>query len=235
MPITTASDRARYLYFEALATMESFNNKRARELLLESLEEDPKFFLANYITALYNFGNKELFKKFGEKAEVCKANLSVGELLLKDAISKLLDDPKADVTGIGMELTKMYPKDAITYYQLNFFEGITEDIEGQITTLESAIKNLDDPAPIMYNALGYANMRLEKYDEAEIAFDKYIELAPDHPNPYDSKGEYYMNVKDYKKAYDNYMKAYKMDSLTAWRYRRAMNAKQKADSVENKL
>ncbi len=37
-------------------------------------------------------------------------------------------------------------------------------------------------------------MALEQYEKAEEALDKYIQLKPDDPNPYDSKGDYYMAV-----------------------------------------
>ncbi len=65
---------------------------------------------------------------------------------------------------------------------------------------------------------------LNQNDKAEAAFNKYIELAPDNPNVYDSKGDYYMNIKDYGKAYDTYMKAYALD--TQWGLKKAQKAKQ---------
>ena len=75
-------------------------------------------------------------------------------------------------------------------------------------------------------------MNFEKYEEAANAFDKYIELSPNHPNPYDSKGDYFMKIKDYRNAYESFMKAHEIDSL--WSFKKAMNAKAIADSLENK-
>jgi tetratricopeptide (TPR) repeat protein len=66
-------------------------------------------------------------------------------------------------------------------------------------------------------------MRLNQNAKAEEAFDKYIQLAPDNPNVYDSKGDYYMNVKDYKKAYDAYMKSNSLNP--AWGLSKATKAK----------
>jgi lipoprotein NlpI len=66
-------------------------------------------------------------------------------------------------------------------------------------------------------------------DEARAAFDKYIELAPNQPNPYDSKGDYFMEVKDYKNAYQSYMKAHELDSL--WGVKKAEKAKIMMDST----
>jgi ketosteroid isomerase-like protein len=67
-------------------------------------------------------------------------------------------------------------------------------------------------------------MELNQNDKAEAAFNKYIELAPNNPNVYDSKGDYYMNIKDYGKAYDTYMMAYALD--TQWGLKKAQKAKQ---------
>ncbi len=234
MPITTTSETARTLYNESWTATENFKRAEARKLLLDAIKEDLDFFMANYRLAFIDRTNENnKFKEYGEIAISCKAKLSDGELLLKDAISKLLDNPNADVTDIGKKLIKMYPSDKIAYYQLYSFQGITKDLEGQITTLKSTLEITDNPA-IIYNVLGYAYMGLEKYEEAAIAFDKYIELAPNHPNPYDSKGEYFMKIKDYKNAYESFMKAYEIDSLNNWRLERAMNAKAIADSLEIK-
>ncbi len=48
-------------------------------------------------------------------------------------------------------------------------------------------------------------------DKAEEAFNKYIDLDPENPNVYDSKGDFYMSVEKYDKAYESYMKAYSID------------------------
>ena len=45
-----------------------------------------------------------------------------------------------------------------------------------------------------YNQMGYAYRFLGKYDEAEQAFKKYIELIPGDPNPYDSYAELLMKM-----------------------------------------
>ena len=63
-----------------------------------------------------------------------------------------------------------------------------------------------------YNQLGYAYMDLGKYEDAKNAFDKYIELAPNLANPFDSKGDYFMATKQFEKAYESYMKAFGNDS-----------------------
>ena len=44
--------------------------------------------------------------------------------------------------------------------------------------------------------IGYSNMRAENMATAKNAFVDYISNNGDHPNPYDSMGEYLENMKN---------------------------------------
>jgi len=55
--------------------------------------------------------------------------------------------------------------------------------------------------------LGYAYRFLGKYDEAERIFQKYIQLIPDDPNPYDSYAELLLKEGKYDESIANYRKA----------------------------
>jgi len=230
MVITTNSETAKKLYDEAIVAFQDIYLAKFRNLANASLKEDPDFFMANYQLATYYlyFGNEKRFIEYASKAVNCQAELSKGELLLKDALKRFQTDKNADVTDIGKNLIELFPKDVNAYYTLNIFQWLIKDYNGQIKTLKSALEFAEKPAPI-YNMLGYAYMSLGQLDDAAIALDKYIELAPNIPNPYDSKGDYYMKIKDYNKAYETYMKAHEIDSL--WGYNKAMNAKAIVDSL----
>lgn len=233
MAITTNSETARKLYNEALSALEDAYLAKFLNLVNESLKEDSDFFMANFQLAGYYLyvGNEKRFNEFATAGVNCKAKLSKGELLLKDALKRLLENKNADVTDIGKKLIQEFPKDVYAYYYLNIFQALIKDHEGQTQTLKNAIEFAEKPAPL-YNTLGYAYMALQQYDQAAQAFDKYIELAPGIPNPYDSKGDFFMEIKDYNKAYESYMKAHEIDSL--WGFKKAMNAKAIADSLSKK-
>jgi len=223
MPVTTSSKTALATYNEALKTFEDVAIEKGIELLQKSLTDDPDFFMANYYLAFMNLGNKEKLNQYGTAAVNCKAKLSKAEGLIKSTMEKFLEKKDADVTDIGKKLVEMYPKDVYAYYLLFNFQTIVGDQNGSHETLLKALEITQNPAPV-YNLLGYSYMRLNQNDKAEAAFDKYIELAPDNPNVYDSKGDYYMNIQDYGKAYDTYMKAYALD--TQWGLKKAQKAKQ---------
>ena len=89
----------------------------------------------------------------------------------------------------------------------------------------------ENQAPI-YNTLGYTYIQLKQFEDAKSAFDKYIELEPDLPNPYDSKGDYYMAVENYELAFESFMKAYDLDTTWMASYNKAMKAKEILDSLQ---
>jgi len=120
---------------------------------------------------------------------------------------------------------ELYPEDPNVYKILYILQlQIMWDVEGAIETLHKAIEVRPD-YPLAYNQLGYALMELEEYKRAEEAFDTYIKLAPDIANPYDSKGDFYMNTGQHEKAYESYMKAYEIDSGFTMSEKKARKAK----------
>jgi tetratricopeptide (TPR) repeat protein len=152
-------------------------------------------------------------------------------MLLKDALRRLLDNKEADVTDIGKKLVEKYPQDINAYYSLNMFQSVIKDYEGAVKTLKSGLKIAERPGPV-YNMLGYTYLSLNDTENAAAAFDKYIEMEPDNPTTYDSKGDYYMAVKDYTRAYESFMKANEIDS--SWGMGKALKAKALSDSLLKK-
>lgn len=233
MAVTTNSEAAKKLYDQATTAMEDVELGKFVKLSNEALREDPDFFMANKNLATYHmyFGNDQKFREYAGKAVNCKSELSEGEMLLKDALKRLLDDREADVTDIGKKLVEKYPQDINAYYSLNMFQSVIKDYEGAVKTLKSGLKIAERPGPI-YNMLGYTYLSLNETENAAAAFDKYIEMEPDNPNTYDSKGDYYMAVKDYTRAYESFMKANEIDS--SWGMGKALKAKALSDSLLKK-
>jgi tetratricopeptide (TPR) repeat protein len=209
--ITTNSKSALSLYNEAMKYFVEVNIDKALSTFEKALDEDPDFFMANYQLAVFYFLNRsaENFEKYANAAINTKAKLSEGEDLLKEVLVSF-ENGKTDVTGLGEKLVKMFPEDPLSYDNLVSFQSIAGDTGAMVETLKKAILIAPNAAPF-YNQLGYAYLTLKQTDEAEKAFNKYIELDPKNPNVYDSKGDYYMYIKKYDKAYESYMRANSMD------------------------
>ncbi len=211
MPVTTNSKSALSAYNEAKKYLDAANFEKALETFKKALDQDPDFFMANYQLALFFLLNEsaENFVGFADAAIKCKANLSDAEELLKDALTRL-SHGQINVTDDGKKLVELYPKDAEAYSNLINFLSLADDTSEMVETLNKAIKIASYPAPF-YNQLGYTYLMLKQSDKAEAAFDKYMELEPHNPNAYDSKGDYFMYIKKYDKAYESYMKAHSLN------------------------
>ena len=211
MPVTTDSKEVLSVYKEAMKYFDDVNLKVAIGGFKKALNRDPDFFMANYQLAFFYLLNREgeSFKQYAEAAINCKAKLSDAEVILKDALSKLKEG-ELNLTGLGKKLVSLYPADPNSYSNLIYYQTLAGDSTGIIETLNQVIKIAPNPASF-YNQLGYAYITLKQNDKAEQAFDKYIELEPKNPNVYDSKGDYYMYIKDYYNAYQSYMNAHSID------------------------
>ncbi|MCK5137523.1 MAG: tetratricopeptide repeat protein [Bacteroidales bacterium] len=232
IPITTDSEAALELYQKAVETFEDVYIEKAIDLFDKALSEDPDFFMASFRLAAFNlyfYKNEERFNKYSEIALKSDAELSKGEELFKSMLERMKNEPESDFTDLAKQLVELYPEDDEAYYALAFANRIIKDYQGVVEAYKNALEVTDNQAPI-YNMMGYAYLDLEQFDEARIAFDKYIELEPDLPNPYDSKGDYHMKVDEYGKAYESFLKAYEIDSL--WSYKKAMKAKGLQDSLQ---
>jgi tetratricopeptide (TPR) repeat protein len=98
--------------------------------------------------------------------------------------------------------------------------------------MKKAVELAKNKAPF-YNMLGYSYLGANKMKEAEETFNKYIELEPNEANPYDSKGDYFMAMKDYQNAYDSFMKAYQLNNSFTASKKKAEKAKQILEEKKN--
>jgi tetratricopeptide (TPR) repeat protein len=209
MPVTTDSELALELYQTAMLAFDQIKWGLAYYNLKLAVNEDPDFFMA-YFWMYFVSGNDP--SKIAEMALQSEADLNDGEREIKAAFKYLVDGQDEKVVEHLRKAIDLYPYDPHIHKILYILQyQYMKDVEGAVESLNRAIEAVPDYA-LAYNQLGYALMELEEFDKAEKAFDTYIRLAPGIANPYDSKGDYYMNTGQYKKAYESYMKAFETDS-----------------------
>jgi len=208
MPITTKSEAALKLFNEALRAFQDVNLKECNILLLKAKKEDPGFFMADVYLALSCFSKNDMagFKEFGTAAVNNKSKINDGEKLYKEMINKLMQDKKADLRETTGKLVALYPRDQQAYYSLALAQMDNNDYQNALNTVSKAME-IADYKPVIYNLYGYVYMGLKRMEDAKKAFDKYIELAPQVANAYDSMGDYYFQMKDYKKAAEYFSKS----------------------------
>jgi len=209
MPVTTSSDLALKLYETALVAYDEFKVSLALEDLQMAVKQDPDFFMAYFW--MYFISSKDP-KIIVEKALQSDIQLNPGEEQVRSALKYLVDGQDQKAVEHLQNLVDMYPSDPHTHKILFYVQfHWMKDVEAAIVSMKRTIRECPD-YPDVYNQLGYAYMENEQFEDAEKAFDTYIEKAPEQANPYDSKGDYFMATKQYQEAYDSYMKAYSIDS-----------------------
>jgi tetratricopeptide (TPR) repeat protein len=107
------------------------------------------------------------------------------------------------------QLLKLHPGDKrVQVLMSTYYTGI-DDAES-LRYLDEAVRIDKNFAPA-YNSIGYANMALGRYPQAESAFKSYIKLIPNNPNPYDSYAEFLMRTGKYDESIKQYNMALAKD------------------------
>ena len=228
MPVTTDSELALELYETGLVAYDQFKGELAWHNFQYAIREDPEFFMAHYW--MY-FMTSEKSKEVAEAAFKSDIELDQGEELIRTSLKYLLDGQDEKVVETLKKVVDLYPKDPHLHKILYLFQlRYLKDNEGAIESMERTVKEVPGYVPV-YNFLGYAHMYMEEYEKAEEAFDTYIRLAPTQANPYDSKGDYFMETKQFEEAYKSYMKAYEIDSGFQISKKKALKAKEMMERV----
>ncbi len=232
MPVTTDSELALKLYDAGLLAFDQIKLEVAAYNLDLAIKEDPDFFMAYYW--LY-FVTGSSSKKVAEKALLVKADLNDGEREIRKAFRYLVDGQEEKVVEHLKNAVALYPEDPNVHKILYLLQyNYMADMEAALESVEAAIEACPE-YPLAYNQKGYILMDLDRFEEAGKAFDKYIFLAPELANPYDSKGDYFMNIGQYDSAYNSYMRAYDMDAAFVVSAKKAKKAKRMFESETSSI
>lgn len=211
LPVSSKSSRAKNLYEKAMEYGMNIELEKMGATMEEAVEEDANLFMAHFQGAMWAYfeRNQLEFDKHVARAMAC-TDLSDTEMVCKEMLVRLNDDKMADLTDLGQKLVDMHPGVVEAHMwkaNTHMYQG---DMDGSISVLENINELAPDFAPA-YNMKGYNLMETNRMGEARKSFDRYIKLLPDHPNPYDSKGDFYMRAGIYKNAEEMFQKALELD------------------------
>ena len=216
IPITTSSEEARRLYVKGRDLAEKLRATDARSLYAQAAAKDSGFALAHLGLANTAGTAKEFFDALGQ-AVVLSGKVSEPERLI---IAGVDAGAKGDVDRQKESFTKLvaaYPNDERAHNFLGGYYFGRQDWAAAVAEYEKATA-INPSFSQPYNQMGYAYRFLDKYDEAERAFRKYIELIPGDPNPYDSYAELLMKMGRFEDSIKNYEKALALDKnfVASW-------------------
>jgi len=210
IPITTSCEEARDAFLKGRWLLENLRLTDAHGYFLKAVEADPDFALAHLGVANTSPTNQEFFEAF-RRAVDTSTNASEGERFLIAAL-------EANVAGEpGVQLAKLealvalFPEDERAHNAIgNFLFFNQQNYERAISSYRAAI-DINPKFASPYNMLGYALRFVGDYPGAEKAFQRYTELIPDQPNPYDSYAELLMKMGRYDESIASYEEALAID------------------------
>lgn len=243
MQATLNSEKATKLYKNAYEiAYHVLDLNKALSIYEKAAQVDTNFFMAYYqLSTFYLFHQyDDDFVKNAEAAINCDIELSKGENIQKKILKLWLNNRKGDASELGKKLIELYPNDPDSYLNLGFIYYINKDYSNAIKLFEQSLEIKDigelycgpKLAIVPICMLGYSYLLSGKMDKAKDCFDKYISQFPNEQNPYDCKADYFKAVQDYENAYDNYMKAYSIDTSYKVFFKRALDVKELADSIK---
>ncbi|MEO9476269.1 MAG: hypothetical protein ABJG41_12065 [Cyclobacteriaceae bacterium] len=219
IPITTRSELASAYYEQADSLENILENDKAKALYLRAVAEDSSFAMAWMRAAMIvdDYGDR---KEYLGEAMKYLSDVSEGERLWIEARNAFYGSGKEeDEFQNFKQLQKLYPADA----RSNYLFGYANRHHGQsndslaIYYYKRAI-GLNPKLAVAQNELCYAHLELREYEKAKNAIEAYIELIPNHPNPYDSYAEIFMRMGKHAESIAAYQKVLELDRNYAWGY-----------------
>lgn len=205
VPITTNSEEALQAFVQGRDYTENLNFDKANQFFDHAISLDSDFAMA-YLFDAQTLGSLSVSRKNLDKALSLADKVSSGEkALIQYYVAQADGDVKKMESSLKILLTS-YPNDKrVQGLAGRYFYGHS-DYDAAIKHLQKALAIDKNYAPA-YNMLGYSEMSKENYPAAENAFQSYITLVPDNPNPYDSYGELLLKEGKYDASIHQYENA----------------------------
>ncbi len=224
--VTTHSTEAYRYYLKGFEYGLKFYTEEAREYFTKALQYDSTFAMAYYhLAALVDSPHSD---SLTAKAIKYSSHASKREQYIIHSWSLHLQAKYIEAIEYIKKMLKEYPDDKEACFILGHIYKNKLDQPRQAIPYYKSVIELDPSYKLAYNELAYAYNDIGEYDESIWAINKYIELAPDEANPYDSRGDIYAYNGNLPMAIESYEKALEIkpefsQSLTKLGYMHLLN------------
>ncbi len=209
LPVTTTSTAARKEFEHAMVDLEALRRSDALNDLRAAIKRDPKFAQAQIlISHLTHDPDEQLAAR--ARAEQLAPNVTPGERLLIRWLSGVQENNYVPAIAAMNDLLAMYPQDHRTAFLAGRWLVHQRRYAQGIFVLEHAVALFSD-YPAALNELAYAYAFSGNFEKASALMERYVQLQPDQPNPYDSYGEILREAGLYDAALDKYRMAIRVD------------------------
>jgi serine/threonine protein kinase/Flp pilus assembly protein TadD len=191
--VSTSSPEAYRSYIEAVDLNGKFYYAEAKAAFKKAIELDSNFAMAYYS---YGSSNGDLSdaerRALFQRAYALSARLPERErLVIRNTYVYSIEKDPLKAIALMEEYLGKYPHDKNAYQTLGVYYGFNGQTDHALQTFQRGLR-IDSLDKNLWNSVSYIMAGLHRGPEALSAVDRYIQLAPAEPNPYDSKGDIYM-------------------------------------------
>jgi tetratricopeptide (TPR) repeat protein len=209
MPITTASAKARTLYYKGMQDYENLYLERCNDDWRAAVQEDPNLAVA-WAWIAFNSTNPAEVGAAREKAKALAPKLTPGEQLMVGWIVEVQEGDMIGGISAMNDMLEMFPKDKHLSYLAGNWLLLENGDEESLHIMQKALA-LDKNFPPALNDLAYLEARGRQFVKAFAAMDRYVALLPNEPNPNDSYGELLRMAGNFEGSLKHYRDALKID------------------------
>ena len=209
--ITTESREAYRAYVTGLELRDKLYNTEAIAAFSRAIEIDKNFAMAYYSLSLaqsFNSGiNQESQASLKKAVELADRTTEHERLQILTYNYAVQNNMLEAIKGYE-ELINKYPHEISSYLQLgyNIYDKVMLEPAKGLEVLQSGLK-IEPSAKILQNLIAYTFAWLGRKQEALNAVNRYINLAPAEPNPYDTRGDILAWFGEYDSSFVSYKKA----------------------------
>ena len=208
--MTTSSAEARAEFLKGRDDVEKLLITDSIAHFQKAVSLDPGFASAELALANSAPTGKEFFEHL-HKAVSLADKASNGEKLLILATEAGANANPAKQKEHLDALVAAYPNDERAHFNLGGYYFGQQQYPQAIEQYKKATE-LEPSYSTAYNLLGYSYRQTGDFANAEKAFQRYIELIPKDPNPYDSYAELLLKMGRFDDSIAQYRKALEIDS-----------------------
>jgi len=205
IPVTSASADAKTEFLQGRDLAEKLLITDSIAHFEKAASLDPNFALAELNLSTSAPTGKEFFEHLNKAVSLAE-KASNGEKLLILATEAGANNNAVKQKEYLEQLVAAYPNDERAHFNLGGYYFGQQDFPQAIEHYKKATELAPTYSPA-YNILGYSYRQNADYANAEKAFQKYIELIPKDPNPYDSYAELLLKEGKFDDSITQYRKA----------------------------
>ncbi len=207
--ITTDSREAYSHYLNGLEYFYHSQSLKAEEEFDLALAEDSSIAMAYYYLSFLK-GQAEVNRMINLAIENID-NTGVKEKMYIQSRHSFMEGNTTESLALLSALLKRFPDEKYAAYLIAVYDYSQKKYMEAIDYLNRALEIDPNYAPA-WNQISYCYSESGDLEKALEANQRYIELTPNQPNPYDSRGDIYVKFHEFDKAIESFEQAIAEDS-----------------------